>query len=146
MKLNTKMRYGTRALVELAMREPDAPVNVGEVAESQELSAKYLEALFGRLRAAGIVQSQRGPQGGYLLARPAEEINLREVYEALVGSEPYVPCTEDPDSCPRRASCVTQDVWARMYEASMGVLESTTVADLVDRARAGCAPEPVYQI
>jgi len=57
-------------------------------------------------------------------------VRLREVFDVLEGPEPYVPCTSDPGACPRRDHCVTQHVWAKMYDACMQVLESTTLADL----------------
>jgi Rrf2 family transcriptional regulator, cysteine metabolism repressor len=130
MKLNTKMRYGTRALVALARRYQEGSVSLAEIARLEELSEKYLEALFATLRSAGLVRSQRGAHGGYVLARAPEEVRLREVFDVLEGSEPYVPCTSDPGACPRRDHCATQRVWAKMYDASMQVLESTTLADL----------------
>jgi Rrf2 family protein len=133
MRLNTKVRYGTRALLELALRFDDGPVSVGEIAAAQGVSDKYLEALFATLRIAGLVQSVRGAQGGYRLARPPADICLREVFDALEGSEPYAPCTLDHAACQRWADCVTREVWADMYQASMQVLESTTLADLVAR-------------
>jgi Rrf2 family protein len=130
MRLNTKMRYGARALVELARRQTSDAVSLGEIANAQGISEKYLETLFASLRAAGLVRSQRGARGGYLLARPAEEITLSDVYAVLEGPEPYAPCTGDPGACPRWELCSTQRVWARMYAASMEVLQHTSLADL----------------
>jgi Rrf2 family protein len=146
MKLNTKMRYGTRAMLELAQHHGEGPVSLGQVAHSQELSTKYLEALMSTLRVAGLVRAQHGPQGGYELTRPPAEINLLEIYEVLEGTEPYVFCTDDPSSCTRQAACVTRNVWERMYAASMQVLEDTTLADLVARAQPDCTAVPSYQI
>jgi len=143
MKLNTKMRYGTRAMLELALRHEQGAVSLREIAKEQELSEKYLEALFGALRAAGLVQSLRGPQGGYRLARPPEQITLRVIFDVLEGPEPLAPCTLDHTACSRWATCVTQDVWAKMYEASMQVLESTTLADLVSRNQERQSNTPV---
>jgi Rrf2 family protein len=135
MKLNTKMRYGTRAMLELALRYEQGAVSLREVAKEQELSEKYLESLLSSLRSAGLAQSLRGPQGGYRLTRSPETITLRKIFEALEGTEPLVPCTLDQTACARRPTCATQEVWARMYEAIMAVLESTTLADLVSRQR-----------
>jgi Rrf2 family transcriptional regulator, cysteine metabolism repressor len=146
MKLNTKMRYGTRALLELALHVEQGPLSLTEIAASQELSEKYLESLFGILRSAGLVRSQRGAQGGYVLARPAEQITLRQVFDVLEGQEAYVPCTLDHNACQRWTNCVTQEVWAQMYAASMHVLESTTLADLVARSEARCATSASYSI
>jgi Rrf2 family transcriptional regulator, cysteine metabolism repressor len=146
MKLNTKMRYGTRALLELALRAEEGAVSLSEIAATQEISEKYLELLFASLRVAGVVRSQRGAQGGYVLARPAEQITLREIFHVLEGPEAYVPCTLDHSSCQRWTTCVTQEVWAEMYAASMQVLESTTLADLVARSSERCATAASYSI
>jgi len=132
-KLNTKMRYGSRAMVELDLYYEQGPISLREIAERQGISEKYLESLLGILRSAGLVQAVRGPQGGYLLARPPEQITLRELFEILEGREAYAPCTLDHSACQRWAACPTQEVWAKMYEASMQVLESATLADLAAR-------------
>jgi Rrf2 family protein len=146
MKLNTKMRYGTRAMLELALRGQESAVSLSEIAQSQEISEKYLELLFAALRAAGLVRSQRGAQGGYVLARPPEAITLREIFDVLESPEPYAPCTADHSICHRWASCITQEVWAEMYAASMQVLESTTLADLVARNSERLASSASYTI
>jgi Rrf2 family transcriptional regulator, cysteine metabolism repressor len=146
MRLNTRMRYGTRAMLELALRYEQGAVSLGEIAKAQGLSEKYLESLFSALKSAGLVLSRRGAQGGYVLARPPAQITLRQVFDVLEGPEPYAPCTLDPDYCSRRSSCVTQDVWARMYDASMAVLRATTLADLVARVRERGAAGDMYYI
>ncbi len=134
MKLTTKMRYGTRALVDLALHQAQAPVPSGEIAERQQVPIKYLESILVALRNAGLVHTTRGALGGYALAREPERIVLAEVFDALEGPTPLVACTEGA-ACPRYDGCVTREVWARMYAASRQVLEDTTLADLADRAR-----------
>ena len=145
MRLNTKMRYGTRAMLELACHYPEGLRSLAEIAASQEVSPKYMESVFRLLRSAGLVHAQRGGQGGYRLSRPPEAINLRDLYEILEGPEPYVACTEDAQICPRSAECVTQEVWARMYAAAVGVLAGTTLADLVRRGQER-HEQPAYSI
>ncbi|MBC7238248.1 MAG: Rrf2 family transcriptional regulator, partial [Chloroflexi bacterium] len=115
MKLNTRMRYGTRAMLELALRENETPVSAKEIAEHQEVSAKYLESVLASLRAANLVTSIRGAGGGYVLARPAAEITLRDLFEALEGTEGLVECTTNAELCHRHDACVTREVWAEMY-------------------------------
>ncbi len=134
MKLSTKMRYGTRALVELAAAFGQGELTLAEIAKAQDLPPRYLEALLASLHNSGFVRARRGPGGGYALARPPEEINLREVFDALEGPDPYVACTEDKKTCPRRPDCVTRGVWAAMYRASMQVLEALTLAGLARRS------------
>jgi Rrf2 family transcriptional regulator, cysteine metabolism repressor len=136
MRLSTRMRYGTRGLLELALHYDQGPLSVTEIAEQQALSVKYLENLLGRLHAGGLVRSLRGAQGGYELSRPPGEITLRRVFDVLEGAEAFVPCTDDHTMCTRWPDCVTQQVWAKMHAAAMQVLEETTLADLAAQARA----------
>jgi Rrf2 family protein len=137
MRLNTKMRYGTRALVELAAHHDDpSALSLAEISARQDLSDKYLEAILGSLRTAGLVRGVRGAQGGYRLARPPETITLRDLFDVLEGSDDYAPCGEEHDACPRRDRCATRDVWADMQDAAMRVLASFTLADLAARQRA----------
>jgi len=133
-------------MLELAQHCDQEPLSLSEIALSQELSGKYLEALLSSLRAAGLVRTQRGPQGGYALARAPETITLRDIFDVLEGREPYVPCTASPEVCHRWSTCATQAVWARMYRASMEILESTTLADLVVQARGKCLAPVSYDI
>ena len=147
MKLSTKTRYGTRAMLYLALYATNGPRSVREIAEEQELSPKYLEQLMSDLNAAGLVRSVRGPNGGYALAQPAEAISLRQVFDALEGADALVECTADPRFCNRSDGCVTREVWAQMHRACMDVLESQTLADLAQRARAKqTAKAPMYYI
>jgi Rrf2 family protein len=146
MRLNTRTRYGARAMLELALHHEQGATSLAQVAAAQELSEKYLESLFSLLRAAGLVHGQRGPQGGYTLARPPAEITLRDIYAVFEGPEPFVPCTGAHAPCPRDSICVTQEVWARMHEVAMQVLEATTLADLVARSRDRALAGDMYYI
>ena len=147
MKLSTRTRYAARALVELALQPPQEAVGVSVVAHRQALSAKYLESVFAELRRAGLVRAVRGAQGGYLLARPAATITLREIFELFEGRDGFVPCTTRPEACERARACVTRDVWARLYDDSLSSLEGTTLADLAARdARRDQANYPEYTI
>jgi Rrf2 family cysteine metabolism transcriptional repressor len=135
MKLSTKTRYGTRAMLDLALNFEQGLVSAREIASRQDVSPKYLEHLLASLRSAGLVRSVRGAQGGHTLTRQPAEINLREIYSVFEGSEGFVECTTSPEVCDRRDSCVTQEVWADMHLACMKILESTTLEDLARRAR-----------
>jgi len=134
MKLGTKVRYGTRAMLDLALQPRDEMTSLKEIAERQDVSQKYLEHLFSSLQAAGLVRSARGPRGGYTLARPPQEITVREIYEVLEGSEGFSPCTSDPEVCNRYDVCVTHELWERMHSEAMRVLDETTIADLAREA------------
>ena len=137
MKLGTKTRYSTRAMLDLALNYDSGTrmVSAREIAENQEVSPKYLESLLAALRSAGLVRSARGTEGGYTLTRSPAEISLRQIYQVFEGIEGFVECTTDPEYCNRTDGCVTQEVWAQMYDACMEVLESTTLEDLARRAR-----------
>ncbi len=145
MRLTTKTRYGTRAMLYLALRYDEGPTSSKEIAVDQKLSVKYLERLLSQLLGAGLVRSVRGAQGGYMLARPPDQINLYEIFGVLEGDEGLVECVVYPERCGRWDICVTQEVWARMNDACTDVLQSTRLSDLVDRHRAkaaSCADAP----
>ena len=146
MKLSTKTRYGTRAMLDLALRYESGPVSAKEIARRQEVSTKYLESVLAMLRSAGLVRSVRGAKGGHMLTRPPHQITLREIFQVLEGCEGFVPCTTDPQVCDRAKTCVTQEVWARIYAECMETLESTTLEDLARRAREKGSLAAMYHI
>lgn len=155
MKVSTKGRYGLLAMFDLALHGQAEPVPLKQVAERQGLSEPYLEQLFGPLRKAGLVRSVRGPQGGYLLARPAGEVAVGDIMRVLEGPIAPVECANperagDPagaarDCCGRTERCATAGVWLRLGEAISAVLDGITLADLVEDFRAR-RPEPMYYI
>ena len=140
---STKAEYGVRVLVELARREGTSPVPLTEIAEANGLPLAYLEHLVARLRKAELVQSRRGARGGYLLARPAEEITMAEVVEALEGSIAPIECiTADPDGqvvCSRETdpdhACPTKLLWTRVRFSIVRTLQDTTLSELVPKKR-----------
>ncbi|UCC21795.1 MAG: Rrf2 family transcriptional regulator [Planctomycetota bacterium] len=136
MKLSTRTRYGLRAILELALNHGKGPLQLKIIASSQDISVKYLEQLMATLKSGGIVRSLRGSKGGYILAKAANQIKLSDVFSALEGpSAISVECLDDNSYCLRAADCVTRQVWVQVQEAVMGVLESLTLQDLVDRAK-----------
>ena len=135
MKISTKGRYGTRALLELALHQEEKPMLLKDIARRQQISLLYLEHLVTPLVAAGIMRSTRGPKGGVSLSRAPEEIKLSEVIQALEGSIAPVECVDNPGVCSRSALCVTRDVWSELKKAMDGVLESITLRDLVERQK-----------
>ena len=133
MKLSTKGRYGTRALLELSIRYGEGPVPLKDIARNQWISLQYLEHIITPLVTAGIVLSIRGPRGGVWLARSPQEIKLSEVIGLLEGSIAPVECVNDPKYCSRSDFCVTRDIWGELKKVMDGLLESTTLQDLVER-------------
>jgi Rrf2 family protein len=141
MKLSTRTRYGTRALLELALHKGEGPIFLKEIARQQQISLPYLEHLVAPLIAGGIIRSTKGPRGGISLARNPEDIKLSEITQILEGSVAPVECVNNPDVCDRSGSCVTRDIWSRLKEAMDDVLESTTLQDLVERQKKKGQPE-----
>ncbi|MBA7503386.1 HTH-type transcriptional regulator CymR [subsurface metagenome] len=133
MKLSAKGRYGTRALLDLALHWGEGLVPLKDVARRQEIPLPYLEHLIAPLIAAGIIKSTRGPRGGVSLLKHPEEIKLSEVIQLLEGSIAPVECVDNPKSYPCSDLCVTRDIWGEVKKAIDGVLESTTLQDLVER-------------
>jgi len=135
MKLSTRTRYGIRAVIELAHHEGKRPLQLKAIAERQGISVKYLEQLMSLLRSSGFVRSVRGSKGGYVLARLPEQIRLSEIFRCLEGPVTTAECTEDEDYCERSADCAARGVWIQVEEAIHRVLDSITLADLVDKAQ-----------
>ena len=136
MKLSTRTRYGLRAVIELAHHEEKRPLQLKVIAERQGISVKYLEQLMSLLRSAGFVRSIRGSKGGYVLARPAEQINVYEIFRCLEGVVTTAECTDDAAYCERAADCAAREIWLRVEEAIHRVLGSLTLADVVQQAKA----------
>jgi Rrf2 family transcriptional regulator, cysteine metabolism repressor len=139
MMFSTKAEYGVRVMVELARRAGEEPIPLAEIAAHDGLPLAYLEHLVARLRKAGLVDSRRGSHGGYLLARPAGEITMAEVVEALEGSIAPIECiSEAADGsivCSRESSknhtCPTKLLWTRVRFSIISTLRETTLADLL---------------
>ena len=135
MKLSTRTRYGTRALLELALHQGEEPVFLKDIAHQQQISLPYLEHLIAPLIAGGIIRSTKGPKGGISLARRPENVKLKEITQLLEGSLSPVDCVIYPEVCSRSELCVTRDVWSKLKDAMDGVLDSTTLQDLVEKHR-----------
>ena len=135
MKLSTRTRYGIRAVLELAENYGNGPLQLKIIAQHQEISVKYLEQLMAVLRSAGFVRSIRGSKGGYLLAKAPEQIKLSDIFHCLEGPVVTVECVENESYCTRTNDCVARQIWAEVQKAIMGVLQSITLQNLVDRAK-----------
>jgi Rrf2 family protein len=147
MKISTKIRYGARAVLELASHYGEGPIDLKEIAKKEDISLKYLEQVIIPLRTAGLVKSIRGSKGGYALAKPPSEISFSELVEVLDGPLDLIECLKDPKSCSKSPSCVTRDVWKEASDALHKVLSSITFEEMVNRKREreGKIP-PMYQI
>ncbi len=135
MKLSTRARYGIRASLELACNYGKGPLQIKIIAQKQEISIKYLEQLMAILKSAGFVRSIRGAKGGYVLAKPPNQVKLSDIFNALEGPIVTVECLESDQYCARAADCVARELWSQVQQAVIGVLESVTLEDLAKRAK-----------
>ncbi|NLC77024.1 MAG: Rrf2 family transcriptional regulator [Clostridia bacterium] len=137
MKLSTRGEYGLRAMFDLALRQGEGPVPLKDVAERQEISGHYLEQLIAGLRKAGLVKSVRGAQGGYMLARPPNEITVGDIVRVLEGPIGPTECVsqEDQTACERSETCIARRVWQRVRDSIVEVMDSITLADMCAEAK-----------
>ncbi len=142
MLFSTKAEYGVRLMIELGRQDSEAPVSLSVVAAAEKLPLSYLEHLVAKLRNADLVVSQRGAHGGYRLARPAEQIEMLEVVQALEGAIAPMECFhDDPEGkvlCSHESdgdhACATKLLWTRVQGGVTKALAGTTLADLVEFA------------
>ena len=135
MKISTKIRYGARAMLELASHYGEGPIELKEIARKEDISLKYLEQVINPLRAAGLVKSIRGSKGGYSLAKPPSQICLYDVVETLEGPLNLVECVHDSKVCQRTPLCVTRDIWKEVSDAISKIFYSVTLEDMVNRKK-----------
>ena len=135
MKLSTKGRYGLRALIDLALYSENETVSIQSIARRQNISDSYLGQLMRKLRSAGLIVSVRGAQGGYKLARPANEISVGDVLRALEGSLEAVTCGGEDNSCQGADLCVTKFVWERINSSIRDTVDSIKLSQLVEESR-----------
>lgn len=134
MRLTTKGRFAVTAMIDLALREAHGPVTLAGISQRQHISLSYLEQLFGKLRRLNIVESTRGPGGGYTLARKPEEVSVADIIVAV--DEPLDAtqcggkgnCHGDDD---QHGRCMTHDLWANLNTRMVEYLASVSLRDLV---------------
>jgi Rrf2 family iron-sulfur cluster assembly transcriptional regulator len=132
-KVSTRGDYAARALLSLALHDSERPTSVKEIAERTNLPQPYLEQILLAVKGAGLVHSKRGVGGGYVLARPPEEITLAEILAAVDG--PLTTLLPEHDHC--EGHCVLQEVWVGVSDQMSSLLEGHTLAELVERTRVG---------
>ncbi|HYK65497.1 MAG TPA: Rrf2 family transcriptional regulator [Patescibacteria group bacterium] len=137
MKFGVGVDYSLKALLMLAERYGvNSPVRVEEIAESQGIPENYLRRLLIELKRGGLVASQKGPSGGYMLARPPARITMADVVEIIEGDYSPVECLEDSSSmCPREAPCAMRDVWREVRDSVDGILRGVTLQSLSDKRK-----------
>ena len=131
MKVNTKVRYGLRSILQIADSYGGEPVPISAISLTQEISGKYLEQVIGALRRAELVASRKGVRGGYSLVRDPAEITLWEVISALDNQTVLVDCVLEPEVCDRSDDCLTRSIWTLLSRRMQEFWASFTLADLL---------------
>jgi Rrf2 family protein len=141
MRLSTKSRYGLRALFDIAYNCGEKPGQIQDISRRQQISPRYLEQIFQHLKRAGILKSKRGPQGGYCLAKSADQITVLEVLNATEQDVLLVDCAgvtpkklRRKGECPFEGQCVTQTVWEEANIALNQLFGGMTLQTLCQRA------------
>jgi len=132
MKLTTKGRYAVTAMLDLALSQGLGPINLAEISSRQGISLSYLEQLFSRLRKQGLVDSARGPGGGYLLGKPARDISIVEVIRAVDESFDATRCGGSKN-CRGEERCITHDLWEGLSKQIADFLAGISLHDLVQQ-------------
>ena len=136
MRMSTKAQYAVRAMVNLNLHSDGSPVTLRDISLRESISLTYLEQLFVKLRRGKIVTSVRGPGGGYLLARPAQEIQVDEIIDSVEESLVPVSCMDKKNGCLCDDQCVTHNVWHGLGERIRDFLSSITLEELTLEAKA----------
>lgn len=134
MRLTTKGRFAVTAMIDLALFGGERPVTLASISERQNISLSYLEQLFAKLRRHQIVESVRGPGGGYCLARNALEISVADVILAVDEPMDATQCG-GRENCKSDHRCMTHDLWATLNRKMLDYLASVSLSDLVDKQR-----------
>ena len=132
MKISTKGRYALRLLLDIAQNQQDGFVSLKEIAERQEVSKKYLEQIIPLLSRAELLQTSRGYQGGYRLARRPEDYTARDILRLTEVDLAPVACLSAPsNTCPRAPYCRTLPMWQKYYEMTLSYFDGITIRDLM---------------
>lgn len=138
MKLTTRGRYAVTAMLDLALHADQGPVSLADISERQEISLSYLEQLFARLRRHKLVESTRGPGGGYSMSRPLSEVAVVHIVKAVDESVDATQCGGQKN-CHQHGRCLTHDLWEGLSQQVEEFLSGISLQDLIDR-------EPVRKV
>jgi len=139
MKLSTKSTYGLRAMLNVAMESDGVAVPISDISKNEGISVQYLEQLLNKLRREGLIESVRGPKGGYVLSKDPGSITVADIVEALEGDIRLSHCVSSGKTpgtnCKKTRSCVPKIVWLKLSNAINDCLKSMTLKDLCGEAR-----------
>ena len=144
MKISTKGRYALRLMLDIAQHQQAGFVSLKEIAQRQEISKKYLEQIIPLLNRADILQTSRGYQGGYRLARAPKDYTVGEILRLTEGGLAPVACLEQhPNACPRCGECATLPMWEGLERVIRSYLDGITLQDLLEQQTARAANDYV---
>ncbi|HSH37065.1 Rrf2 family transcriptional regulator [Schnuerera sp.] len=133
MRLSTRGRYGLKAMFQLALHYGEGPIPLSSIANAQELSENYLEQLVSTLRKAGLLNSVRGAQGGYMLAMSPKDITVGSILRVLEGDMAPADCViENANGCEKEDNCVTKLVWIQIRDSINQVIDSISLQDMLN--------------
>ncbi len=137
MKISTRGRYALRMFLDLAEHQHDGYIALKDIANRQNISKKYLEQIVSLVNKSGYLQSNRGFQGGYRLAKPPSQYTVGDILRFTEGSLAPTPCVEEGDSpCSRGLDCATYFVWQGLYQTISQYLDSITLQNILEQAKA----------
>jgi len=126
-------------MLELAKHFEKGPIQIGDIAKKQNISAKYLEQLIIPLKQSGFINSYRGPKGGHVLAKSPEEITIGQIVRILEGGIDLTECLSNPEFCEKSKDCSTRDVWEEVTKAMYDKLDSINLSKMLEmEIRSGC--------
>jgi Rrf2 family iron-sulfur cluster assembly transcriptional regulator len=134
MRLTTKGRFAVTAMLDLSLHAADGPVTLAGISERQKISLSYLEQLFGKLRRRKLVESVRGPGGGYHLARDSQHITVADIVRAVEEPLDSTQCG-GRENCHDNHRCMTHELWEELNNTVYGFLAGVTLAQLVEKQR-----------
>lgn len=132
MRLTTKGRFAVTAMIDLALRQNSGPVTLAAISQRQQISLSYLEQLFGKLRRNALVESTRGPGGGYTLARKAAEITVADIITSVDEPIDATQCAGKENCLGEAGRCMTHDLWSSLNQRMVEFLDSVSLQKLVD--------------
>ena len=135
MRLTTKGRFAVTAMIDLAMQPGSGPVTLAEISQRQKISLSYLEQLFGKMRRRALVDSVRGPGGGYLLAKDMAQVSVADIIVAVDEPIDSTQCGGE-ENCRDGQKCITHDLWTNLDQHVVDYLSAVTLKQLVDEQKA----------
>ena len=134
MRLTTKGRFAVTAMIDLASRQHNGPVTLAGISQRQKISLSYLEQLFGKLRRHELVESTRGPGGGYTLARALKDVSVADIIFAVDEPLDATQCAGE-ENCHDNGPCMTHQLWASLNAKMIEFLDSVNLQELVDQQK-----------